>query len=324
MRILVVILSMMCCAAFAPAARADGDRFAVLPTLSSGGVTALAGDLTSALRRALQERSLVTVPGKAIDDAAVLALECQASRGKACAFDVGKTTDATKVIATELWYFAPSKSYEVSLAVADLRAQTFPNDWVKIKADSEESVIRQTRLKMLEMLLPGAMNGKLNIVTALVGAQIIVDGVAVGITPMLGPPSVSPGRHEVQVRYADAQPWTGAVTVEPEGTTNLRWCLQGNAVSDACDDSQPAGSSLKQPRLVGGLGAVGLGAVGLVAGGLSSASGAAAESDYAESESQADYDAITTLRTLSLIGFGAGGVLLVAGGAAAAASVMME
>lgn len=333
MRIHVVISLMMpalfsgallCPLLAAPSARAaDGDRFAVLPTLSSGGVTGLANDLTSSLRRTLQERSLVTVPGKAVDDAVVLALECQAGRGRACAFDVGKTTDATKVVATELWFFPPSGTYEVSIAIADLRAQTFPTEWVKIKADSEEAVVRQTRVKMLELLLPGSLNGKLNIETELVGAQIIVDGVAVGLTPMLGPPSVTAGRHELQVRYANAEPWSGTVTVEPEGTTNLRWCLKNNAVVDDCAAAAVADPG-PSPMLVGGAIGAGVGVVGLAVGALSQLGSSAAQEAYAQDAGRDDYESAQNLKTLAVIGFGAGGVLVVAGGAAAAAALVME
>ncbi len=82
------------------------------------------------------------------------------------------------------------------------------------------------RLKVPVTLVPVQTAGQLVVDASVPGAQVIVDGQPVGITPMRQPIGIRLGVVQVEVAAAGHQPWRQAVQVGPNGVTQVRAVLQ--------------------------------------------------------------------------------------------------
>ena len=298
-------LTIACLSAWSGSAHADGDVFAVLPTVGTGGVTLEAELATNVMRGALQEQSLALVPANTIRDAvAANALACQAPF--VCARMIGEQTGATRVIASELWDQAGQ--FELRVAVVDTRSTADPT-WQSYPAGDKAALSTVAEEAVLALAVPEAFKGTL-FVTMAAGAEVLVDGVYRDTTPTAQAISLSVGRHEVEVRAGETKPFRDFVTIELGQQKKLSLCEKSGAlVSVGCEEA--AGGSMRNTLWTGGMIGAGAGAVVTAAGAvmLGLASGTLAA--Y-----QADKDNVTSGNVANATGMNAGGIAaVVAGGA---------
>lgn len=312
---------MACCLMLSSSsARAEGEKFVVLPTLRLGDVALRAKQVSDQMQLALIDRSLNVAPPMSVDD--LLQGEFGAVCGgsaRACAEAVGEKAGATKVIWSTLTDESAggATSYGLQIEVFNLRTRLSTSatrrgsDMIELVGWAEQQALSAAGIEPM---------GALAVTDLPVGAEILADGVAVARTPLLGAIKLPPGRHEIEIRYADAAPWRGNVTIVGDETVSLRRCLEQNAVVECSGAAEPESNAM----LLGGLAGAGAGVAIVAVGGIFSAMSADAGARLADSGAADDYRSTKSLRTMALIGLSAGGVLALGAGAMIVASVMME
>jgi hypothetical protein len=129
------------------------------------------------------------------------------------------------------------------------------------------------------------------------------------------------GRHEIEVRYANAAPWRGFVDVAMEKSQELKLCVKAEAVTDDCADTAGRAS----PLVLGGAVGAGVGVVGLAVGGALLAAAQAAKDDFRNNEASVEAGRNTLMfEGASMIAFGVGAVVVVAGAVTASAGMLLE
>ncbi len=306
-------------------ARAEGDVFAVIPTESFGDVALRAKHISEMMHLALAERSLKVAPQ--MSAAEVLtgdhAMVC-ASSHRACAESIGTATGASKVIWSALFDVSAGgpTAYSLSLELFDLRSKTSTpsskrsGDIGELVTWAQQQVLGYAGIETV---------GGLTILDMPVGTEILTDGIAKTRTPMVSAIKLPPGRHEVELRYADASPWRGFVEIKANETVSLRRCVEGNAVVE-CTNAAPTPSP--DPLFIGGVASLGAGVVGLAVGGVFSAVSGAAAQDYSQTGpadlTQAQVDGALLSRNIALASVVVGAGATIAGAGVVAASMFLE
>lgn len=313
----VVLCASLCaslCALTALPAAATGDVFAVLPTVSTGGVTLEAELATNVMRGALQEQSLAMVPANTVQDAvAVNALACEVPI--ACARLVGAATGATRVIASELWDQAGQ--FELRVAVVDIHASADPS-WTSYPAADKAALSNVAEEAVLALAVPEAFKGTL-LVSAVAGATIVVDGVERDIAPMKSPIDLSVGRHDLEVRTAQGT-FKDFVAVKLGQETRLSVCtLNGVLTSKGCTEEAASPGGMKSTLFTTGMVGSGVGAAALVTGSLLLVLASNAVTDYSSDVEKVTDDNARGASTLNVGGIAA----LAVGGAALAVSAVV-
>jgi tRNA A-37 threonylcarbamoyl transferase component Bud32/outer membrane biosynthesis protein TonB len=84
---------------------------------------------------------------------------------------------------------------------------------------AETITIKRGELSRRSVILEAVTGGIM--IETLPGAQVIVDGVLKGITPLTAPLEIPAGTHEVELRKVGCQPWKSGVYVPPNETLRL-------------------------------------------------------------------------------------------------------
>jgi hypothetical protein len=322
MRHLVVVTCLWLCAS---AARADGDKFAVLPTQGTGGVTTEAEMVQKVMFLTLQERSLNLSLPDAVSNATVVHGSACSDTQVACARLVGPDVGASKVVASELW--SQMGAFQLRLVVVDVRSGGDPGAWQSFNAKDQAAlaqVAEDAVLAALHLESFGSVGIKME-----PGAEILVDGIARQNTPLLRPLELSVGRHELEVRYGNRAPWREFVEVQKDEAREIALCTRDDAVVE-CVAGASAPTTPPGPPLLavaGGIGA-GVGAVGLVVGAVFGGMAAASYGEFVSTNggdlTAGQRDAVRGNRDVAVASALVGGALVVAGGAVAATSMVLE
>ncbi len=311
--VVVGLMSLVC------AGTRASDVLAVLPTSGTGDVSAQAALVSTVMLGALQDASLAVASSEEVQRAFLDAGAAACSKPVACARVVGPMVHATKVVVAELWALAPG--YQLRVAVVDVRSPLGPaaEDWLSFSA-ADKAALTQVAEQAVLAALKLERTGSLAIAMSEKGAEVLVDGIAMGPTPLLTPLKLKAGRHEVEVRYAQRVPWRGYVDVENAELRELHLCPAADAVVECA----PETAATPSPLFIGGLVGAGLGVAGVVTGLVGLFAKNSAFEDYRNRGESGSRNSIGIFQTIAVVGLGGGGVLLFSGGAAAAASIIIE
>lgn len=198
---------------------------------------------------------------KELTTARQLGLRCDA-KDLICAAKVGAMLRADLVLVPS-GTPAPD-GVELQLTVVDVANATRLNSTRQVVA--LEGPVRLTQLReAVELLLvPERRLGSLRVTVAQAGALVMVDGAAVGTSPLPGDVGeLAPGPHVVALRLAGHQPFQAEVSIEPGQVALLEAQLQSLEARAAVADAE-AGPGLVH---VGIAAAIVGGTVALLAGG---------------------------------------------------------
>ncbi|HEY4223986.1 MAG TPA: PEGA domain-containing protein, partial [Myxococcota bacterium] len=235
-----------------------------------------------------------------------------------CLVNIGKDVHAGRVLAGSVGM--AGDELHISLKVVDvvLAMEVGAVD-DQCPADQAEQRVRAATMKLLA---PDKYNtsGAILVSTPLAGAEIVVDGVKRGTTPLFGPvDGLAPGRRDVEVRYPGKTTWHGFVDVgidEPERLDIVDKDGVLTQVPHAPKTAAPveSGSGLS-PFVYVGVGVAALGVVALAGAGFAYSDAAESEAAFRLKPNSADKDRNqdAVLAYGILLGSGVGAVVVGAG-----------
>jgi hypothetical protein len=201
---------------------------AVMDLVAAGVAQDTASNLTQVLGTELKR-----VPGASVisrDDIQAM-LQMQADKARlgcddaSCLAEIGGALGVEKLVVGSVGRM--SGSYLISLRLISVKTTHVENRITESYTGTEDQLIRAVRHagRSLMGVVDGA-SGALAVGTAQDGADILVDGVLKGSTPLRPVDGVKPGPHAVTVRRSGYLEWSGDVYVDPADTTVLFVNLQ--------------------------------------------------------------------------------------------------
>ncbi len=254
----LVIASFLC----AGAAFAQSEKVAVVPLSGLGVDDATLEHLDHALRGELSDLG-IDVAGR---DKVKAAMSSPCEGQLDCLVRVGAAVGASEIVTGSAGLAGDELHVTLKLIDVGLKIERKSLD-AAAPADQAERRVRETAMKLVR---PERYNqsGSIELNTPLQGADIVVDGVPRGRTPLFGPlEGLAPGRREVEVRYAGAKTWHGFIDVAFDQPYQLDVVLKdgavaqvphGTAVSVAVPD-HPRPGKAKSPQRIPVLAVVGAG-----------------------------------------------------------------
>jgi tetratricopeptide (TPR) repeat protein len=228
--------------------------------------------------------------------------------------------------------FVPSAAlaYNTSVAYEAMgdaaSALKWAREYLRRAPNAEDRAQVQTMVDRLEGRLREKGIQQVTISSAPVGATVVVDGRAVGITPWTG--ELRPGKHRVELRLAGFKSGNDVFELRPERSLDVSLTLtaeeQTPKVTPPPDDKKAPAPVVVDNTNADAVTITGIVALGAGVAGLGAALGlelarASAEEDVRTAEFQVDAaDKLATMEDLQLgarIAVGVGGGLAVAGGA---------
>lgn len=267
MRTSVVVLALTLLSTALPTssrAQPEPRRLAVVPLDGLGVDPALLDKLNAALRAQVDKLEVAAVSHdevKAAHDKA----PCDAD--VACLARLGQSLGARRVLTGSVGVAADE--VHIALKVIDVASGTESKPLEDTApADQAEKRLRATALKLLDPERYNA-SGSLMVKLALAGAEVVVDGVPRGTTPLFGPvDGLPPGRRDVEVRYAGKKSWRGFVDVPFDDPLHIELAEKDGALVEVphgnASSTPPAVSDKGSPVLA--LAGGGLLAAGVLAG----------------------------------------------------------
>ncbi|WP_437938768.1 PEGA domain-containing protein [Sorangium sp. So ce341] len=170
--------------------------------------------------------------------------------------------------------------------------------WPLMKAAAEKRPEAERRLAVSRALV-----GAVNVVVSVAGAEVLVDGTAVGKTPLEGAVFVDPGEHRVEARLLGYETASQTVSVAKGGTAEVKLAL-------AKSEAQAAAPS--------GTEAVGGSAAGAGAGAPAAGLAPAAPVEPASPPQPRSWVPVIALGAASVVGLGVGVGMTVASNNASA------
>jgi len=291
-------------------ALAAGTAYAVLPTQAVGAVAEVP-PLAQVMHLALQQESAALVSMTFVEAGMAACSLAEV----ACARLVGAQTGATHAVLSQVWDQAGVT--ELKVAIVDVQAD-LPPEWHAYRAKSAVELTRLAKWAVLSLVVPDALAGQLSIGELEAGADVIVDGVARGQTPLMAPLRLTEGHHEVEIRLGTNVPLRQNVVIQPQASTVLDVCVRGDALRTDCAEAR---RFFVLTTLGGALG-IGVGTVAGAVSGVSFLEADAASKDFAADRN--DGTAVSRWQTVGAVaGIGAG-VLLVGGAGAITVGLLTE
>lgn len=201
-------------------------RLAVVPLDGLGMDPALLEKLDTGLRAEVDKLGVASIKH---DDVA------RAHRARPCDGDVGclaalgKGLSATSVLAGSVGL--AGDEVHVTLKIIDVPSGTVSKTLdASAPASQGARVVKSTAMRLLR---PDEYNtsGGLLVNVKLSGAEIVVDGILRATTPLFGPvDGLTPGRRDVEVRYAGRKSWRGFVDVPFDEPARIELAEKGDAL----------------------------------------------------------------------------------------------
>ncbi|MEO6952534.1 MAG: PEGA domain-containing protein [Polyangia bacterium] len=218
LRLALLPLVMLLSTAVASAAPATYALFRLDPL----GVDPQAAEQLEALLRAeLGHVVGQTLPSKAIVDKVALGnprlQNCTAS--PECLAPLGRALHVTRIVAGNVGGLADS--YIVNLKLVDDGGRELSRVSATLRGSLEE-LIAEIRVAAVRLVAPEQLVGRIEVVSAIPGAQVTLDGNPVGVTPLLGTLDRIPaGTHKVTVSRDGYSSFEEDVPVRFEKTTQV-------------------------------------------------------------------------------------------------------
>lgn len=298
-------------------AQADERTLAVVPLDGLGVDPGLLDKLNAALRAQVDKLEL---PAVSHDEVKAAHDQAPCDADVTCLARLGQSVGARRVLAGSVGVAADE--VHIALKVIDVASGTESKPLEDTApADQAEKRLQATALKLLDPERYNA-SGSLVVKLALSGAEVVVDGMPRGTTPLFGPvDQLPPGRRDVEVRYAGLKSWRGFVDVPFDEPVRLELAEKAGALvevprGDAPTTAAPAPTALPALTLAGG-GLLAVGAVAFVGAAVAYVLGEQAyvkahddrQLDFAD-DAQAAWTAQAILFPVAVVGIAAGAGLL--------------
>jgi hypothetical protein len=297
----------------------DDAVLAVVPLDGLGVEGALLEKLNGAVRAQVRDLGVRMQVAKA---------DCAGDVG--CLVKAGEDVHATRVLAGSVGLAGDEVHVTLRLLDVGLKSELKALD----DAAPANQADRKIRAAALRLLAPDkfATSGAIVVTTPLSGAEIVVDGVPRGTTPLFGPvDALAPGRREVEVRYPGAQSWRGFVDVDFDAPAPLDVAVQDGAVQQVphatAVSRSGAPATVEHSTSWAMLGGAALGVVGLAALAGAAWSYAAAEDAFVAVHVRGEVTAANVAQNENMrLSYGillpVGAVFVVAGGGLVAISAL--
>jgi hypothetical protein len=156
-------------------------------------------------------------------------------------------------------------SYIVNLKLVDETGHELRRVSATLRGSPEE-LIAEIRVAAVQLVAPEQLVGRIEVLSAVPGAQVTLDGAPVGTTPLLGPlDKIAAGTHRVAVTRDGFSAYEEDVPVRFEKTTQV--VVRQQAMSKAAQRAERRRLGLEPPLYTRGYVWTGV-AVGAVAAGL--------------------------------------------------------
>lgn len=221
-RLVMVVLWVVPWVVLWPARASAAPATYVLFRLDPLGVEPRAAEQLEALLRAeLGHVVGQTLPSKDVVDKVALGnprlQSCTASPD--CLAPLGRALHATRIVAGNVGGLADS--YIVNLKLVDDAGRELTRVSATLRGSPEE-LIAEIRVAAVRLVAPEQLVGRIEVVSAIPGAQVILDGNLVGTTPLVGPlDRIAAGTHKVVVSRDGYSSFEEDVPVRFEKTTQV-------------------------------------------------------------------------------------------------------
>jgi hypothetical protein len=289
-RILVVALALVVVSiirAAPAAAQPEIGTLAVVPLDGLGADPALLQKLDGVLRAQVDRLEL---PAVAHDVVKAAHARSPCEQEVLCLARLGEAVGAQRVLAGSIGFAADDA--HIALKVIDVASRTESNVLEeRAPIDQAERRLRETALKLLS---PRRYHesGSLVLSLPLAGAEVIVAGLPRGTTPLFGPiDRLTPGRREVEVRYAGLKSWRGFIDVPVDDAVRLALAVKEGAIVEVPRDDAsrvPAGAAPAEPQRPLLLVGAGVAAAGVAAGVGAAISFVLAEAAFTRAHDEGD------------------------------------
>jgi hypothetical protein len=239
-----------------------------------------------------------------------------------CLAKLGASLKATRVITGSVGL--AGDEVHLKLQVVDVPSATATS---KDDVGPLDQAERRVRAAAMWLLDPAAYAESASLLPALslAGAEVVVDGQVRGNTPLFGPVAVSPGPHDVEVRYAGLKTWKAFVDAPFDEVRRIELVSKDGAIVEVGGASASASSSAPGvttekpfPTLLVAGGA--LGALGAAAAIVAVFAAVSANDSFVKVHDQGDLSAIGANRSavavysvalpVAVVGIGAGAGLI--------------
>ena len=181
----------------------------------------VASQLEALLRAELGHVVNQVLPEKAVVDKVALGIprlqNCTAS--PECLAPLGRALHATRIVAGNVGGLADS--YIVNLKLVDDGGRELTRVSATLRGSAEE-LIAEIRVAAVRLVAPEPLVGRIELVSAIPGAQVTLDGNPVGTTPLLGTlDRIAAGTHKLGVAREGYSSFEEDVPVRFEKTTQV-------------------------------------------------------------------------------------------------------
>ncbi|HZS36695.1 MAG TPA: PEGA domain-containing protein [Polyangia bacterium] len=206
-------------------------RYALFRLDPLGIAPEIVAQLERLLRIELERVVGQPLPSRAEVDRAALAspqlAECTAD--PACLAPLARALNATRIVAGNVGGLADS--YVVNLKLVDSDGRELRRVAATLRGSPEE-LIDEVRVAAYRLVAPEKLVGAIAILSEVPGATVMLDGAAVGQTPLMGPlAGLSVGVHKLAVERPGFSPFEEDVPVRYEKTTQV--VVRQRAVTEA-------------------------------------------------------------------------------------------